>query len=121
MRKRKVLSGLVMSFAVMSMLPSVSALAAENVESGHVYVTEDVSPKTRATVSAGGGTWTYGIDGQWCISYYNHNSKRHRATAKNGNGSMDRTPWMPVAVYARARIIATPWGGNEAFWDTRTD
>lgn len=45
-----------------------------------------MSPKTRATVSAGGGTWTYGIDGQWCISYYNHNSKRHRATAKMGMG-----------------------------------
>jgi len=65
----------------------------------------------------GGEFWvSWGAD-RFTSNYY-HETKWHKTTAENGNGSQVTSGWVNPDYTARATIKATV-SGNKAYWDTR--
>lgn len=68
------------------------------------------------TKSVGGGTWTYGVNSS-VYSEYEHNSKEHGSSVRNGNNQMDTDYNEPAGSTASASISATS-SGNQSYYCT---
>ncbi|MBB4071681.1 lactococcin 972 family bacteriocin [Canibacter oris] len=70
-----------------------------------------------AAISAGGGSWDYGVD-YWSMktwSNYYHATKVHSSTACNANRCVSSGP-TPKDRWSYASLRAT-WGGNTSYWN----
>lgn len=68
------------------------------------------------TVSAGGGTWDYGVS-YWTLvvwSNYYHSTSAHYSTACSSS-ACTRSATEPGGVWSNASRTAS-WGGNTAYW-----
>ncbi len=76
---------------------------------------DNYSPKLRITEQVGGGTWIYGFNGTKHSSAYQHLTKKHSATAKNGNGAGKRdTRAAGVQAFSQVNSTLT---GNTVWWN----
>ncbi|HJD51383.1 MAG TPA: lactococcin 972 family bacteriocin [Candidatus Rothia avistercoris] len=69
-----------------------------------------------AQVSAGGGTWDYGVSYVTMTTWsnYHHPTRAHGSTACNKN-ACKVSDTVPRDVWSKAAIKAT-WGGNTSYW-----
>lgn len=76
------------------------------------------TPALATTVSAGGGTWDYGVNnnGGSVWSNYWHTSAKHGSSVQNGYGEIERSACVGADRWSYASLPAHPDKTDESFW-----
>lgn len=123
------------AIAVVVMI-SVSSVGTTTFAGSQLYVSEegigiDVhSPKLRTietlndindnyTSVSGGTLWTTWRKGTSYRANYEHNSKEHRCTARNGDGETSRSKWREKGRIARSNFIRQTLINNKSYAKVR--
>lgn len=76
---------------------------------------DNYNPRLRTKKNVGGGVWNYSFNGTKHSSAYQHLTKKHSATAKNGDGA-GRRDVRVAGVQAFSQVNST-LTGNTVWWN----